>query len=186
ISGAPKKASNIHIREHALLDIYYVCAMHANHALASKPLTLESFAAADHLMVTFSGDANGPVDEFLRAQGLDRRVAMTVNHFSLVAPLLKESDLISTMPFEAVAEYACKGELWVDRPPIELPPITLSLFWHERGDRDAGQRWLRNQIKTIMAEARRAHPMPTWVYPDQQRPGFAEEQEPATDFAFAS
>src|SRR5699024_2188949 len=160
-----------------------VGAMHANHPLASRPLALEAFAAGDHLMVSSSGDANGPVDEFLRARGLDRRVAMTVNHFSLVAPLLKDSDLISTMPFQAVAECACKGELWVDRPPIELPPITLSQFWHERSDRDAGQRWLTSQIETIVTEARRAHPMPTWVYPDQQRPGLTEERKQATDFA---
>src|SRR5699024_7480222 len=57
ISGDPSRPSNGHIRERALLDTYYVCAMHANHPLASKPLTLESFAAADHLMVSFSGDA---------------------------------------------------------------------------------------------------------------------------------
>src|SRR5699024_1977300 len=100
---------------------------------------------ADHVMMSLSGDAVGPVDELLHTRGLSRRMAMTVNHFSLIPRLLSESNLISTVPFEAVAEAVYRGELRVLQPLMDIPPVELSLLWHERSDRNAGLCWLRGQ-----------------------------------------
>src|SRR5699024_833980 len=103
--------------------------------------------------------------ELLLAHGLQRRVAMTVNHFSLMPRLLKESDLISTVPFEAVAEAVYCGELRVFRPLMDVHPVKLALVWHERSDRDAGHQWLRDQIHAILGDAQRTLPPPEHVHP---------------------
>lgn len=171
------------IREKALLNSYYVCAMRVDHPLAAETLSLESFVAADHLMVSLTGDATGIVDEILQARGLRRRVAMTVNHFFLVARLLKGSNLISTVPYEAVAEYACGQELRVVRPPIDIPPITLSMLWHERNHRDAGQRWLRDQIQAIARETKAALPTPACICQPPRSPTRRGEIPTETDAA---
>lgn len=159
---------NRHIRNEPLLDSHFVCAMRPDHPLASEPMSVATFAAAHHLMVSLSGDASSQVDDILQTHGLSREVAMTVNHFSLVASLLVESNLISTVPYEAVAEYARCGALAVQRPPIDLPPITLSIVWHERSDRDNGHRWLREQIRTVAQQTRLALPTPDCVRPDDK------------------
>lgn len=62
---------------------------------------------------------------------------MTVNYFSLVAKVLKETNLISIVPYEAVAESACAGDLHITQPPIGVPPITVTLLWHKRTDKAA-------------------------------------------------
>lgn len=146
IAGPLRQSSRI-IRSQALFDSHFVCAMRPNHPLAAEPLSLESFVAADHLLMSFTGDATGFVDELLQSRGLHRRVAMTVNQFSLVAKILKGTSLIGVVPYEAVAESAGSGELHITRPPLEIPPITVTMLWHKRTDRDAGQRWLRQQIE---------------------------------------
>lgn len=152
-----KGSQNQHLRTEPLLDSHYVCAMRPDHPLATNPMSVAAYAAADHLMVSLTGDATSEVDDRLKAQGLNRTVAMTVNHFSLVAALLMDSHLISTVPYEAVAEHASRGALIVQRPPIDLPPITLAVVWHERSDRDAGHRWLREQIQTVAQQTRQDH-----------------------------
>lgn len=37
--------------------------------------------------------------------------------------------------------------LWFINAPLDISPITVTLLWHKRTDRDAGQRWLRQQIQ---------------------------------------
>lgn len=145
--AGPLDRPNRVIRSQALFDSQFVCAMRPGHPLANGPLSLEAFTAANHLLMSFTGDATGFVDDLLKLRGLSRRVAMTVNQFSLIATVLKETNLISIVPYEAVAESARAGDLHITHPPIDVPPITVTLLWHKRTDRDVGQRWLRQQIQ---------------------------------------
>lgn len=158
---------NQHIRAEPLLDSHFVCAMRPDHPLAVSPVSAEAYAAADHLMVSLTGDASSEVDTLLQARGLSRTVAMTVNHFALVGDLLCDSSLISTVPYEAVAEHISRGALIAQRPPLALPPITLSVVWHERSDRDAGHRWLRQQIQAVAQQTRQDLPTPACVCPHE-------------------
>ncbi|HEY2254795.1 MAG TPA: LysR family transcriptional regulator, partial [Variovorax sp.] len=59
----------------------YVCVMRRDHPLAQTPLTLDSFCAARHLMVSFSGRPFGFIDQTLGALGRERRIVATVNQF---------------------------------------------------------------------------------------------------------
>lgn len=156
---------NQHIRAEPLLDSHFVCAMRPDHPLAASPMSAAAYAAADHLMVSLTGDASSEVDMLLQARGLSRTVAMTVNHFALVGDLLCDSSLISTVPYEAVAEHTSRGALIAQRPPLDLPPITLSVVWHERSDRDSGHRWLRQQIQAVAQQTRLDLPTPQCVCP---------------------
>lgn len=148
------------LRHMHLFDSYYACAMGNHHPLAQKPLGLDDFIQADHLMVSLSGDAQGIVDCLLSDQKLERRVAMTTNHFSAVPKLLKESSLIATLPFGAIFEYSQCGELFVTKPPIEIPIKPVSLIWHERNERNPGHRWLREALADITQQLRDDNPLP--------------------------
>jgi DNA-binding transcriptional LysR family regulator len=53
----------------------YQVAMRADHPLAGKPLSMEDFINARHLLVTMSGEAHGLVDNYLDLKGLNRRSA---------------------------------------------------------------------------------------------------------------
>ncbi|WKE64082.1 LysR family transcriptional regulator [Gallaecimonas kandeliae] len=143
-----------------LFDSYFACAMGNHHPLAQKPLSLADYAQADHLMVSLSGDTQGVVDCILSDQDLCRRVAMTTNHFSAVPKLLKETNLIATLPFSAIFEYSTCGELWVTKPPVELPTKPVSLIWHERNERNPAHRWLRQAMAEITEELKAENPLP--------------------------
>ena len=133
-------------RREVMLRRDYVCAMRRGHPLSGRPLTLESYLAADHLMVSLSGDPTSFVDETLQRQGLRRRVAMTVNHFAAVPRLLKRTNLIALTVNTLIAEDVLAGHLVVTTPPLALDTAEISIGWHPRHDRDAGVCWLRHHL----------------------------------------
>ncbi len=140
-----------------LFNAKCVCVMRADHPLAQKPLSMEEFTSADHLMVTLSGDAHAPTDEVLEQQGASRRIAMTVNHFSSIASLLIDSDLIAVTPSIAVEKEIFSGKLAVLKTPVDIPEVLISCFWHKRQGRDPGVIWLREHMSNIIKEHCKRH-----------------------------
>lgn len=148
VIGGSGVISNTYRAEY-LFSPTFVCVMNHNHPLAKAELSLEEFAAADHLLVSLSGDVTGYTDQVLLQHGLSRRVAVTVNHFSSVASLIESSNLICVTPVSAVAKEIIAGQISATKPPIELMPQQISMIWHKRQDRDKGLMWLREHIKRI-------------------------------------
>jgi DNA-binding transcriptional LysR family regulator len=138
-------------RAEYLFSPTFICIMNHDHPLAKADLNLQEFAAADHLLVSLSGDITGYTDQVLMQHGLSRRVAVTVNHFSSVANLIKRSNLICVIPISAVAKEIIAGEISATKPPIELMPQQVSTIWHKRQDRDQGLIWLRQHFKRIIS-----------------------------------
>ncbi|WP_438862477.1 LysR family transcriptional regulator [Neptunicella sp.] len=149
VVGAINKTPSV-IRSEHLMTPCYVCAMRPGHELAKANLSLKEFAAADHLLVSLSGDPTGMTDAALLQEGLTRRIACTVNHFSAVVPLLKNSNLIAVVPTATVEMAIINGELAATKAPLDIQMSQLSSLWHKRQDRDGGLIWLRKHIKNIV------------------------------------
>jgi len=137
-----------------LFDTSYVCVMRKGHPLAKPNLTIKEFAAAEHLLVSLSGDSSSPTDQALHQLGLTRRVAFTVNQFSSAVPIIKKSDLIAILPTELVHESLDNEGLTITHPPIDIPHTSISMLWHKRQSSDQGLIWLREQIKNIFVTRR--------------------------------
>lgn len=135
-----------------LFDSHHLCVMRKDHPLAKPNLSIEEFAAADHLLISLSGDSAGPTDQALQQLGLSRRVAMTVNHFASAAPIIMDSNLIAVLPPSAIYKHIESGKLSITKPPIEIPPVPVSMLWHKRQDNDAGLKWLRHHFKRISVD----------------------------------
>ncbi|BFT29490.1 LysR family transcriptional regulator [Alteromonas sp. D210916BOD_24] len=147
------------IRTEHVLDPSWVVVMRPDHPLAQAQLTLEDFVAADHLLVSVTGDVTGPTDQVLANLGLKRRVAMSVNQFYNATPLLKESNLICVAPSLVMEKEIFSGELAVFETPIEIVSTPLSLMWHKRQDQDAGLQWLRRLVVKFIRERVERHEM---------------------------
>lgn len=130
-------------------DAPYVCAMRRSHPLASRPLTLDRFLCADHLLVSLSGDPIGKVDDLLAQQGLKRRVAMTVNNFYGLPDLLVASNLICVVSESVLRNHPLREQIYTTAPPIHVPTSSCNMAWHIRHDRDPGHRWLRGVLSEL-------------------------------------
>lgn len=144
--------------QRALFRDRFVCYLRREHPLLERPWTAETFAAADHAMVTLSGRGNGIVDSVLAEHGLSRRVALRIPSFTTMPHVIRQADLVLTGPASLAA--LMPPDVVVREPPIALPGHSMAMVWHRRFDADAGHRWLRERLvevgATVNSEKRRA------------------------------
>lgn len=145
------------IQTEFLFNPTYVCIMRQGHPLAKASLTLDEFADAEHLLVSLSGDTTGYTDQVLAQHGRERRVAMSVNHFSVLPSLIENSDLIAVVPPTTVEEAIFSGRVAVTKPPVDISGAQIFSFWHKRQEKDGGLIWLRQHVSRIIKEHANEH-----------------------------
>ncbi|MDT9001939.1 LysR family transcriptional regulator [Paucibacter sp. APW11] len=141
------------IRQHRLYDSEYVCVMRRGHPLAAKPLSLDDYCAAHHLLVSFSGRPHGFVDEALAAIQRSRRIVLTVNQFFTAGRIVAQSDLLTVLPASFVEATGYKQELLEQPLPLAVSPVHVDMLWHLRNEDRSAQRWMRERLKAAVQSA---------------------------------
>ncbi|HEX2734618.1 MAG TPA: LysR family transcriptional regulator [Polyangiaceae bacterium] len=140
------------IAARALFEDRFVSVLRKGHPAMRKRWSAEQFAALDHLLVAPGGKPGGTVDTALGRLGLRRRVAVGVPNFAAAPFLVVQTDLVLTVP-ERVARFIGQTlPLEIIEPPLELPSVTMTLYWHQRFQNDPAHGWLRTQIATSGTE----------------------------------
>ncbi len=108
-------------------------------------LTPETFAAANHALVSLRKDARGRIDHDLETLGLRRRIALVLPHMLALGPVLLASDLIATLP-ERIATNLRKSGLETFELPIVTRPWEVEMLWRPSARTDQANRWLRHAV----------------------------------------
>ncbi|MDH5338252.1 MAG: LysR family transcriptional regulator [Rubrivivax sp.] len=138
----------------------YVCVMRRGHPLADGELTLDRYCAAQHVLVTVSGQAHAEIDEALALLGRRRRVLITVNQYTTAGQVITQSDLVTVLPASFVPSVASRQAL-VTRPlPVTIAPLTLEMVWLARRDAEPAHRWLRDAAQAAAGFASEAAAAP--------------------------
>jgi len=103
------------------------------------------------VMVSFSGDMSGNIDMDLARIGRCRKVVLAVPQFGSLRALLRNTELIATVPDYAAHALADDGSLRADPAPFAISEAELSMAWSSAHDNDPAERWLREQILQFMA-----------------------------------
>jgi DNA-binding transcriptional LysR family regulator len=128
-----------------LYEEKFVLGMRAGHPLR-RGLTLERYCAAQHLVVSLSGDPHGFVDEVLAQTGRTRRVALTVPNFMFALAVLAQTDLLCALPKRFAATHAKHFGLVITEAPIPLGQFRLNAIVPEVAMMDAGLAWFYAQL----------------------------------------
>ena len=115
------------------------------------PITVEAFAALDHMMVSPSGRGGAATDAALAEHGLERRIALRVASFLTAPGVLSATDLVLTAPTSLADLLSASPELTHVALPVAVPDHALTLCWHPRFTADAGHTWLRDELQTAVA-----------------------------------
>lgn len=153
LAGSQQNVSVSPIRHEQLYSGRYVCVMRKNHPLAGRELTVDSYCAANHVLVSFSGRAHGLVDEALAQLGRERRILLTVNQFFTAGRVVATSDLIMVLPQHLIASTGMPGgSLVMKELPFAMPNMHIDLLWHERDTRSPAHKWLRAHLSGTTRE----------------------------------
>jgi DNA-binding transcriptional LysR family regulator len=136
-----------------LFEDGWVIAMRRGHRLAAG-LDLDGYCAADHVVMSVSGDPQANVDADLEALGRRRRVAVTAPNMLLGLALASESDLLMAAPAGLVRSYAARFRLTFREPPTPLERFEVSAVAPQAALADPGVAWLFGILAAASREAK--------------------------------
>jgi DNA-binding transcriptional LysR family regulator len=121
-------------------DGYRVVARR-KHPVLSGRLTLARYLRCEHMLVSLSGDLTGIVDRTLADLGHTRNVVASVPYFLPALAVVRETDLIATVPRSIAENNAATFRLSLFEPPIDLRSFTISAVRHRRSKGDQLINW---------------------------------------------
>ena len=123
----------------------FVTAQRKDHARGQHPLDLDQFCALDHLLVSTEGSGfAGYVDDALSLLGHQRRVAVSIQSYTLAPIILATSDFLCTLPRRFLQRFTATLDLF--ETPLVLDEVEFVAHWHPRLHEDAGHVWFREQL----------------------------------------
>ena len=131
-----------HIESMLLLRDPFVVVARRGHPIAGQQLSLEAYAALNHILVSPRGDTSGALDRILVDFGLRRRIALLVATYLALPVALAASDLVATVPSRTARQIAATAEIEIMPLPIDFS-LTVSMAWHRRAASEPAQAWFR-------------------------------------------
>ncbi len=119
--------------------------MRPDHPAAKKrALSLETYLAYPHVVVTVEGRSDGAVDRALEAVGAKRSVTLRLPHFSTAPLAVLGSDALCTIASSIAERGRALYGLVTRAPPVDLPSPAIVAVWAQRTTADEGARWFRS------------------------------------------
>lgn len=123
-----------------------------DHPRGTSPFTLDTFCAADHVLVSPEGGGfYGATDKLLADLGRRRRISCSLPSFLLAPTIVAGSDLIAMIPTRLAALHADSVEQFA--PPFPSPQFEVDLMWHPRRQKDPAHVWFRSLVAKTVSTA---------------------------------
>lgn len=134
---------------HINTDPLVVMARKGHPALAEE-LDLATYLRQRHILVTSRRTGPGLEDFELARRGLQRKVSLRCQHFFAASRVVRETDLLLTMPGRLAGLINLDDACALAPFPLEMPPQDLYLCWHANVDNDPANSWLRERIISVL------------------------------------
>src|ERR1700730_3387024 len=99
-----------------------------------------------------------PIDAALGALGFVRRVALWHPSFQTLPAIVANTDLVAILPRRLAMHAAHTLPIAVYDPPVPLPAVDFSMYWHARSHEDSGHKWLRAKVAALLRTKERSRP----------------------------
>eukprot|EP00611_Tribonema_gayanum_P029860 TRINITY_DN8130_c0_g2_i1.p3 TRINITY_DN8130_c0_g2~~TRINITY_DN8130_c0_g2_i1.p3 ORF type:complete len:307 (+),score=97.63 TRINITY_DN8130_c0_g2_i1:117-1037(+) len=130
----------------------YVLAFRRDHPLAALPaISLADFTGSEHVVVS-PGTGHGEIDRLMERKGIERRISATVPNFNAIGNILEATDLIATIPLRLAEMLRKPFGISFTHHPVELPEVSIDIFWNARLHRDPANQWLRRLIFRLFSD----------------------------------
>jgi len=132
----------------------FVCLVRAHHPTIRNQLTVDDYCNLRHVRaVVHQLPESGPtIDEAVAAIGRRLRIGVVSHDFLSLPFFVARSDLVATVPERLARPFMRTLPLKMLPPPVKLPELAVSLFWHDRSQRSPLHRWFRDLAGEVAAK----------------------------------
>lgn len=143
--SAPDDPKQPELDEICWLEDEYVVISHN----ARTQLTLESYLAARHLVVTPWNERQGVLDLQLAQLGHTRQVTIKTPSMLSAPFIVAESDLLMALPRLAAERVARMAGVRIFELPFNVPPFEVKIYSHKRSGKRGASDWLKGVLQTL-------------------------------------
>ncbi|WFU14512.1 LysR family transcriptional regulator [Bradyrhizobium sp. CB3481] len=144
--------SNAHPKA-TLFEETLVCVGCCSNRQLPTQLTFDRYMSMGHVAVRFGLTRKPSIEEwFLLEHNLKRRIEVVVQSFSMIPPMLLDTDRIGTMPRRLVEHFEQTMPLRIIQLPLSLPAFTEAVQWPSSHNSDPASIWMR---EILLQEASR-------------------------------
>lgn len=130
----------------ALFQERFVGIISKRHPMARQKFGLRQFLSLEHIRVNYREEGPGLIGDAIQKIGHKRKVGLIVPHLVTVPFFTAHSEMLGIVPLRLARALSPSLGLRILELPLEVPPLTMSLVWHERHQQDAAHRWFRESV----------------------------------------
>lgn len=138
------------IESRNLFEERYVCIANKDHPRIQKDLSLSQYLNEKHVSIK-STTGHIEIDQKLKELGLSRQIMLEVPHFSVLANVVKNSEVLVTLPSRAAYAYQQNTDINIFELPFELKPFNVSVNWFNHKDDLEARKWFCKVLKNIFS-----------------------------------
>lgn len=141
---------NDRIDQRHLLQCGYIVIGRQNHPALRDGLTLERYLRARHLLVSRRTEGPGLEDERLLREGQRRDIAIRCQSLWTACQVVARTDYLLTMPRLFLHQTRHLHDFAQADFPLPGLVLDVFLYWHRSRTADPGNRWLRDEVATLV------------------------------------
>ena len=115
----------------------------------SASLDLQRFLRLEHIQVSGRRAGRGIEDIELNRLGHERNIRVRCQNINAALSVVATSDLVVSAGYAYAHEAVRDAKLVVLPFPIEVPSLSLFLYWHQNVDSDPASLWFRDFITEV-------------------------------------
>lgn len=108
------------------------------------PKTIDDYCEFPHAKIDYGANVKSFVDLALESACLERHVKVSAPNTSVLAQLVKGTEMIITMP--SILHLSDFSDLAFVPSPIDIPEWHLDMIWHRRTEHSGRGKWMRNLL----------------------------------------
>jgi DNA-binding transcriptional LysR family regulator len=138
------------IHQERLLGEPFVVMARTGHPGVSRILDLETYLAQSHVLVSSRRYGPSLIDVELSRLGFRRKIVLRCQHTFAACRVVRDTDLLLTLS-RGHAQILNGGLGNRVYPfPVKTAQLEAQMYWHESAENDSANRWLRQQIKSVL------------------------------------
>lgn len=139
-------------REHLPAASPSVVVARRGHPHIDGEVDMESYLAADHVVVTSRAQGLGPEDVALSREGGSRCIRARCQQISAAMRLVGSSNMLLTTSETLARRANLLFEHQILSTPFPAPVVDTYLYWHANTEADPANVWFRDMIRATVSE----------------------------------